>query len=498
MRGTQLTDFRLETATTDAVPNGFGPHSATALSAIRLRFNMNTVRIPMNVADAARADYFSQLAKLVNGANRIDLLVILAADAPADFWARCAAQFKNYPNVMFDAARPDAVQSIRAAGAQQPIIVAAGDSSLADPNIIYEVFPKYSALRADAGRDAQFGSLAERVPVLATGWDPEFEDAAECAAFPPGPESATALVRSNLEYMDAHHISWSASVYEPGKLIKDYSLQDASTLENGWTCGKRGLPGIGRVVEGYLRRSDERGLFVVSTAGGVDIARGGFAVAYGPVMAQQDTQGDVKHLAFELGKVHVEVTDATGVTRPAGIMWASAGWGQINFVIPPDSALGPARMNVVRADGSRTGANIIVADTAPGFWTTVSCRGPAVGLATQVFADGHKAVSTLSECKDSLCRTMPIPVAQGATTRIQMRGSGFRNVSAASKIEVTIGGHRVPVVAYGPAPEAGIDTITIEIPASLRGLGETELLCHINGRVSNAVQVRIGGGKPVS
>src|SRR5581483_5915571 len=55
MRGTQLTDFRLETAAADIRPGGgkngadFGPHSATSLSAIRLRFNMNTVRIPVNV-----------------------------------------------------------------------------------------------------------------------------------------------------------------------------------------------------------------------------------------------------------------------------------------------------------------------------------------------------------------------------------------------------------------------------------------------------------------
>jgi len=63
---------------------------------------------------------------------------------------------------------------------------------------------------------------------------------------------------------------------------------------------------------------------------------------------------------------------------------------------------------------------------------------------------------------------------------------------------VTIAGTRVPVVSFGPAGEQGVDQVTIEIPAELRGLGEADLLCHINGRVSNAVRIGIGGEKPAS
>lgn len=55
MRGTQLTEFRPQTVARDT-RNGvdFGPHSATSLAAIRLRFNMNTVRVPVAVRDSAR------------------------------------------------------------------------------------------------------------------------------------------------------------------------------------------------------------------------------------------------------------------------------------------------------------------------------------------------------------------------------------------------------------------------------------------------------------
>jgi uncharacterized protein (TIGR03437 family) len=174
------------------------------------------------------------------------------------------------------------------------------------------------------------------------------------------------------------------------------------------------------------------------------------------------------------------------------MFWASAGWGQINFVVPPESALGPARLAIVREDGSRTNAQITIADTSPGFWTGVSCRGPAEGEVIQTFADGRIARSPLSSCRVyGDCRTEPVPVADGAVTRVRLHGSGFRYAESAAKIEVTVGGRRVPVVAYGASGSPGVDVVTIELPASLRGIGETDLMCHLNERVSNAVRIRI-------
>src|SRR5204863_9745948 len=151
--------------------------------------------------------------------------------------------------------------------------------------------------------------------------------------------------------------------------------------------------------------------------------------------------------------------DALHVTRPAGVVWASAGWGQVNFVIPVESALGPGRMTIRRADGSRTSANITIADTAPGFLTGVSCRGPALGLVTQVFADGRTHESDLSHCSQGDCRTVPVPVTSRTTTRVRLVTSGFRYAGSAAKIEVTVGGIRVPVLSFGPAEGEGIDQL---------------------------------------
>jgi uncharacterized protein (TIGR03437 family) len=228
-----------------------------------------------------------------------------------------------------------------------------------------------------------------------------------------------------------------------------------------------------------------------------EVARGGFALAYGPVMAQRDTVSPRgSNLPRTLGGITVQVIDSAGVSRLAGIYWASAGWGQLNFVVPPESAIGPAQVTFERWDGSRTVARVLIADAVPGIWTPFSCVGPAKGSVTQRFSGGRTVTSTLATCAGRECNLFPVPVAKGATTRVKLSGSGFRFAGDASRIIVTIGGVRVPVVSFGPAGDDGLDQVTVEIPLALRGMGEVDLLCHIDGRVSNAVRIRIGGQAP--
>jgi len=511
MRGTQLLEFRPETAAYDSRGGlDYGPHSATSLSAIRLRFNMNTVRLPLNAAESARPGYFSALAKVVKRANDADLLVVLAArGGTTEFWAKCAAYFRSYANVMFDPVADehssegwgawrermnDLVRAVRAAGAAQPVVAMLwtdnADSAplLNDANVIYEIAPRFDGPRPE------FGRLAAIAPVTATGWDLELSNAAACSKLPSDPAEVAGMVRAFLEDFDMRRVSWTVSTYEPGKLIKDFSLQDATSLEDGWTCGevKYPQPGLGRVVEAWLRGTEERGLFVVSAAGGIDVARDGFAIAYGPVMAERDAEAKAPRLPFRLGGVSVQVTDSKGASRPARLLWASAGWGQINFVVPGESALGPARMTIVREDGSRTSAPMTIAETAPGMWTGVSCRGPAEGEAIQTFANGRTVRAPISACGGyGNCRTLQVPMAEGSVTRVVLHASGFRYARSASRIEVTVAGRRVRVLSYGPSDAPGKDQVTIELPAGLRGIGETDLMCHLDGRVSNAVRIRI-------
>ena len=77
-------------------------------------------------------------------------------------------------------------------------------------------------------------------------------------------------------------------------------------------------PGIGRVVQAHLRATEERALFVVGAAGGIDVPRGGFAIAYGPVMASRDVRGCYQRMPPALQAVYRRRRRSAGVLPAAG------------------------------------------------------------------------------------------------------------------------------------------------------------------------------------
>jgi uncharacterized protein (TIGR03437 family) len=158
------------------------------------------------------------------------------------------------------------------------------------------------------------------------------------------------------------------------------------------------------------------------------------------------------------------------------LIHASTGWGQINFIVPAESAKGPARLNVRRADGSRATARLLVADTAPGFWTGISCAGPVSGVS---------GGSPISDCGSGRCRSLPVQ-----SNRVLLLGSGFRNARAA-EVEITVGGAKAKVLSIRAAAEPGTDEVTIELPADVAGQGETDVVCRVRGRIANVVRMRV-------
>ena len=538
MRGTQLVPFNPRTVAHDnrAEPD-FGGHSGTTLSAIRLRYNFNAVRLPVDPSEPGWHGYFDQLAAVVRRVNDLEMLVILAdvEGAPREqsraFWRACATYFREWPNVFFEPAPAEApaapleahseqgwrvwresvtelVGTIRSTGATHPVIVNSwrdpwlfagleGGLLLRDPNVIYQVSPRYVSTHDDEARDSQFGFLAKRAPVMASGWDLELDDPEACAAIPADPGAATRLVQDNLDYFDRHGISWTVSVFEPGKLVKDFSEHDGTRIDYGWQCGATGTlgpAGIGRMIQAHMRAADEQGLSVVGASGGMVIGRGGFGIAYGPIMAERDSHaGDLTGDA-SLGGLTLDVTDSDGGVWPVRMQYAAAGWGQLNFALPEEAVPGAAVLHLRREDGSGLKANITIAVTEPGIFTNYSCRGAARGEAVQTFEDGRTVRSQLTDCSGPVCRATAIPMSADSTTLLRVEASGVRHAEGVEDFEVTIAGAPVRVVAFEADEKelGGRDFLTVEAPASLRGIGETDMLCRLNGRISNVVRVNLG------
>ena len=506
VRGTELPTLTLKLADIAGDGKEFGAFSPSSLVSIRQRLNMNAVRLPVIPTEyEASAAYRNRVAEVVASANRFELLVILAAD-PADpispealarFWARCAGEFKGHPNVFFAPGMPALADVIRSGGAEQPVLVAA-EFQVPGRNIVYQATPRYATTRTDEDRWRQFGLLSARAPVLVNDLDPQLDrKSAECAAFPGDPGAATRLVQENLAYFDAHDISWVLSSFRPGKMLTEYRYFNWSKLDDGWTCGEspsRG--GIAMILAAHLWSGDPHGLFAVNHVnGGLVLARGGLATAYGPILAEREvTAAAGQPLPLRLGNVAVRVTDSRGIARLARLQHTGAGWANLTFVVPANAAPGPAEVAVVRSDGSQSVARVILADVAPGFFTaSADARGAVMGEVVQrVTGTGQTKTFQASECTGGGCRAVPIPVSGRVSTTVRLAGSGIRNAAANAAIRVTVGGIAVPVVSFGAADDVGRDQVTIQLPAELRGAGETDLVMTVNGVLSNVVRIHCG------
>jgi hypothetical protein len=383
VRGTELPTLTLKDADIAGDGKEFGAFSPSSLISIRQRLNMNAVRLPVRPLDyLENSAYRGRLLEVVESANAFELLVILAVDpaglpsprALVDFWARCAGDFKHHPNVFFAVApapgmQPDSgwslwqsamqtlVDAVRSGGAQQPILLAAPESDgfdgltpqfqVHDRNVVYEATPRYATMRTDADRWRQFGSLSMRAPVLVNDLDPRLDtQSAECPAFPGDPGTATRLVQENLAYFDAHQVSWVLSSYRPGKMLTEYRYFNWSKLDDGWTCGESpSHGGIAMTLVAHLWSGDPHGLFAVNHVnGGLVLARGGLATAYGPILAEREvTAPSGRPLPLVLGNVSVRVTDSRGIARLARLQYTGAGWSDTTFVVPADAAVGAGR-----------------------------------------------------------------------------------------------------------------------------------------------------------
>ena len=484
---------------------GFGAFSGTTLITVRQRLNMNAVRLRVDAQELeGNEQLVARVRNIVREVNQFELLAILELDSTtsvssermSSIWYHCASELKAISNVFFalspgQNAQP-IVESIRAAGATQPIIVADAKAVIPDPNVIYEVSPSYSSIRTDLARADRMSS---QMPVLVDGLDPKISLVGlECAAFPNDPGSASTLIDELLENFDEHSISWTISTLESGKLIDAFQGYDWTKLDEGWTCGGSSVyAGIGMLVLSHLWRADPHGVLTVNQpAGGMVIAKGAHASAYGRILAQREERAERAPWPFRLGDISIRVTDSHGVSRLAPLSWVGGGWSSINFLVPVNSATGPAQVTVMRSDGSHTASNFIIADVAPGLWSATSDgRGPAIGQVVQRFSNGKVAQFPTWNCSKG-CRTISIPLTRRAATAVRIEGTGFRFTRSTASVHVIVDGIQVPVEGFGAIPGDSHDQVTIRLPNELRGRGEVDLWLTADGALSNVVRINCG------
>jgi uncharacterized protein (TIGR03437 family) len=191
-----------------------------------------------------------------------------------------------------------------------------------------------------------------------------------------------------------------------------------------------------------------------------------------------------------LNGTRVEVVDSRGFFTVAPLQFVSP--TQLNFLMPPSVAPGPAQVQVYSLLG-RKATSVNIAAVAPGiFAANSSGRGPAAAAFLSVAPDETRTTGFTFDAALAARPNLPISLGpEGTQVFLTIYGTGLR--AHAEPVTATLGGLSVPVLAaVAQGQFAGLDQINVgPLPRELAGRGDVDLLFNVDGQIPNAVTVRI-------
>lgn len=452
-----------------------------ALGVIRIRWNLNTVRIPVRIEAWQREGrpYLDRAIAAVNRANQADLFVVLAAAGPAEgarpFWTEWAAAFRDNPNVLFSLLRPAAQENwpawqsnlqpiadaVRAAGARQIIAAAAVDfqgfqpeNQLSGREILYEA-------------PAAFGTLPGRLPLYAGEWS-------LTGYATPGkdPLAVSDAIFQALYDFDDRGVSWTAATFSPGTLVTDTVEFEPTALAQTILSWVTGDP----VGFGYLRSGA-----IANAAGGPasPVSPGQLMALYleqmGPSPDQAATLDPTGRLPKELGGTRV-LFDG----QPAPILYA--GQYQINVQVP--KSLEPGRETRIQVFYNGVPSNRI--------------QVSVVTAAPELFHD-PRTRTAIALNENGTRNTAAEPAAQGAIVVLFATGTGTTTPGGedgtpakaphpilTNPIQLKANGREAEILFAGEVPGfIGLTQINARLPNPLPS-GQVPLELQIANRPSQA------------
>lgn len=199
-------------------------------------------------------------------------------------------------------------------------------------------------------------------------------------------------------------------------------------------------------------------------------------------------------LPTTLAGASITITDALNVARTAPLFFVSP--TQINFQVPQGTAPGTANLAFRNTNGTLSLGTANIANIAPAlFAANASGRGLAAAVIQRTRADGSQSFEPVARFDTTQNQFVAVPIDLGAATDrvfLVMFGSGFRYRSALSAVGVTLGGTAAPVSFAGAQGSfIGLDQANIELPRSLAGRGELDVVLTVDGQTANTVRVSV-------
>ena len=224
------------------------------------------------------------------------------------------------------------------------------------------------------------------------------------------------------------------------------------------------------------------------------LAPAGLFTAFGINLANQTALAKSLPLPNTIGGSRVTVTDSSGATNPALLLYVSP--SQINFLTPSTLALGPATIAITNWAGLTSTIPATMADVAPGLFAANSTgSGVAAAEVLTVATDGTRTFAPAADCTTTPGACVALPINLGGTgvqVFLSLFGTGIRGRSSLDQVSVTIGDVPVTPLYAGPQSQfAGLDQIDVQLPSALAGKGAVNVVVTIEGRVANTVGVAI-------
>ncbi len=220
---------------------------------------------------------------------------------------------------------------------------------------------------------------------------------------------------------------------------------------------------------------------------GPQLAPESIVAAFGSGLAAQVEVATSLPLPTTLAGTTVTVRDSAGAERPASLFFVAP--GQINYQMPLGTAIGQATITVTSGSGQASRGPAQIVQTAAGLFSAdASGQGLAAAVILRVRANGEQVFEPVAQFDQSLNRFVAVPIDLGPAgdqVFLILFGTGMRYRTNAS---ASIGGTDSPVLYVGPSVFVGLDQCNVNLPRSLAGRGEVNVVMTVDGRAVNMVQ----------
>jgi uncharacterized protein (TIGR03437 family) len=163
--------------------------------------------------------------------------------------------------------------------------------------------------------------------------------------------------------------------------------------------------------------------------------------------------------------------------------------GQVNWLVPPGTATGPAVLDFTNPAGQSILATIDVEAVGPGLFTmTATGSGPVAG-SLLTYPAGSTQPGQQSLTSGQQLAPVSLLTGSGDQNYLVIYGTGLRHFS--TSVTAQLGTQTLPVSFTGAQGFFfGLDQVNVQVPPSFAGSGVQNLTVTVDGVVSNTVQVQ--------